>query len=1318
MSLQRLLFLGVFLGFGGTAFAQCPTQNLPYSENFNSNLGCFTVIDGGTTTDTWVQAGPGGGTTGGDLDGTGLVIVDSDDAGSGNTLEEWLVSPYIDASNITGTLYLEFDQYFRSLNSNDSAIVEVWDSTQWVTVYQTSSTVGAFGSPDQQQIDITAYAHDSLQVRFVYKDNGSWAWWWVVDNFNVETVLCPPASIQSVAATSDTSFTVDLLSAVDSLAFEWGPVGFSQGSGCIGTVATAGSLSVGLSNSDAGNCFNPLASGNCYDVYIARSCPGGGFSAYSGPYTICTVCTTVNLPYTENFNLGQGCFTVVDGGTSTDTWRPAPAGGGSTGGDLDGTPHMEVDSDDAGSGETLDELLVSPPINASGITGSLILEFDQYYNNIGADSIAVEIYDGTNWNTVYSAQSDIGAFGNPDHQNLDISAYANPALQVRFVYRDNGSWAWWWIIDNVSVKEILCTSSSNFSASYVGSDSVHLGWTPGSASGFIVEYGLSGFNPGSGFKTPSTTANNLGVNTLNVNTTYDFYLIDSCSGAYSDTLGPITVSTACLTQNIPYSQNFDAGIGCFTITDGGTTTDTWVNAPSGGLTSGGDLDGTPMMEVDSDNAGSGGVTMFETLSSPILDATAYMTAGSLSLSFDQYYRHLGSGSASVEVFDGTAWQQVASFSATVGAFSAPDSQNIDITAHANPNLQVRFVYDDGGSWAWYWLVDNFRVEGQPCGAVSSADTLSVGTNNVQFNWTSANGSLWNINWGPQGFRQGTTTSGNYINGVTTSTYNLSGLQSGTCYDIYIQDTCAGIGSGAWYGPLTVCTDISCFPPSNVVVSGVSTNSASLSWVGFSGSFEYSLVTSSTASPSSGTIGSTSSLNASLSGLNSSSAYCVFVRSICAPGDTSTWAGPVCFTTACQTLTAPYLEDFETGTSACWTNEYVSGNKDWTVGFGSSGGSITAPYGGTANAVFTSSSGGPYTTKYVSPIIDASGLSATELSFWYGQESWAGDQNTLTVYYRTSPSGTWTQVWQDANSVSSWTQAIVAIPSTSTTLQVAFEGTDDWGRANVLDDIRIDIPGGSVICPQVTNVSSSNPDCNSVDLNWVSGSTGSIIEYGPTGFTPGTGSFTGTVTPPYTLSGLTANTSYDVYIADVCGVQDTGDYNGPNPISTNNNGVAVASFTYSNSPTAIFNYSFDASASTGSIQNYVWDFGDGTVGNGVSPSHSYTSAGSYTVELILVSDCGNDTLSQTIADVSQLEYKPEGLSIYPNPANDRLWIQLPRKEMTQVSLLDGSGRTVRSWQQSFEADQANELFIGDLAEGVYILEVHSASLDYREQIVLH
>ncbi len=71
------------------------------------------------------------------------------------------------------------------------------------------------------------------------------------------------------------------------------------------------------------------------------------------------------------------------------------------------------------------------------------------------------------------------------------------------------------------------------------------------------------------------------------------------------------------------------------------------------------------------------------------------------------------------------------------------------------------------------------------------------------------------------------------------------------------------------------------------------------------------------------------------------------------------------------------------------------------------------------------------------------------------------------------------------------------------------------------------------------------------------------------------------------------------------------------------------------PTAIFTQSitnlsatFDASGSSdpdGTIASYAWNFGDGTTGTGVNPSHSYATAGSYTVTLS-VTDNGGATTS--------------------------------------------------------------------------------------------
>lgn len=56
--------------------------------------------------------------------------------------------------------------------------------------------------------------------------------------------------------------------------------------------------------------------------------------------------------------------------------------------------------------------------------------------------------------------------------------------------------------------------------------------------------------------------------------------------------------------------------------------------------------------------------------------------------------------------------------------------------------------------------------------------------------------------------------------------------------------------------------------------------------------------------------------------------------------------------------------------------------------------------------------------------------------------------------------------------------------------------------------------------------------------------------------------------------------------------------------------------------------FDASASSGGngepIISYYWDFGDGTAGSGITPSHLYPSEANYNVSLTITNSCGRST----------------------------------------------------------------------------------------------
>jgi gliding motility-associated-like protein len=71
----------------------------------------------------------------------------------------------------------------------------------------------------------------------------------------------------------------------------------------------------------------------------------------------------------------------------------------------------------------------------------------------------------------------------------------------------------------------------------------------------------------------------------------------------------------------------------------------------------------------------------------------------------------------------------------------------------------------------------------------------------------------------------------------------------------------------------------------------------------------------------------------------------------------------------------------------------------------------------------------------------------------------------------------------------------------------------------------------------------------------------------------------------------------------------------------------------------FDFNSTSTISSGSITNQLWDFGDGKTATGASVSHSYFTAGSFQVKLIVTSDLGcTDSLSKTI-------------TVYPQPLAD-------------------------------------------------------------------
>lgn len=98
---------------------------------------------------------------------------------------------------------------------------------------------------------------------------------------------------------------------------------------------------------------------------------------------------------------------------------------------------------------------------------------------------------------------------------------------------------------------------------------------------------------------------------------------------------------------------------------------------------------------------------------------------------------------------------------------------------------------------------------------------------------------------------------------------------------------------------------------------------------------------------------------------------------------------------------------------------------------------------------------------------------------------------------------------------------------------------------------------------------------------------------------------------------------------------------------------VASLTANpTSGTAPLVVSFDASASAdpdGTIASYVWDFGDGTTASGATASHTFTQAGTFTVNLT-VTDQGGNTDDENINIVVSEAPIPPNASFTATPTN--------------------------------------------------------------------
>ena len=116
------------------------------------------------------------------------------------------------------------------------------------------------------------------------------------------------------------------------------------------------------------------------------------------------------------------------------------------------------------------------------------------------------------------------------------------------------------------------------------------------------------------------------------------------------------------------------------------------------------------------------------------------------------------------------------------------------------------------------------------------------------------------------------------------------------------------------------------------------------------------------------------------------------------------------------------------------------------------------------------------------------------------------------------------------------------------------GTYTWGET---EDYLVNISAPPT-CPQPTNFSLIQANNTTAQVEWIAGGTETQwqIEYGPQGFTPGSGTSVIVTANPYTITGLTANSFYQAYIQGICTPGDTSYFTPPVAWNTYNQGQFV------------------------------------------------------------------------------------------------------------------------------------------------------------------
>ena len=335
----------------------------------------------------------------------------------------------------------------------------------------------------------------------------------------------------------------------------------------------------------------------------------------------------------------------------------------------------------------------------------------------------------------------------------------------------------------------------------------------------------------------------------------------------------------------------------------------------------------------------------------------------------------------------------------------------------------------------------------------------------------------------------------------------------------------------------------CPKPTGLTASNITTTSLDLSWFenGTASNWVVEYGQTGFTQGTGTTVQVQGTPSTTITGLSASTTYDFYVRADCSGGDVSTWTSLTVATLCDAVSTLPFTENFDnygTGTATayppCWS-KYTTYTNSTALPYCSS-----TNYQGTGSLYLYVATSGTYNMA-ITPAFDNTILMNTlQATFMYRATN---STDRLVVGVMSDPTNPNTFVPVDtiypASTASSWVSREVNFSHyTGSGHHIAFMNhyTTTYCYTYV-DNLVIDV---IPTCPRPSHLTASNPTTSSLTLSWTENgsATNWVVEYGPAGFTQGTGSTVQvTGTPSTTITGLSASTVYDFYVKSDCGGGD-------------------------------------------------------------------------------------------------------------------------------------------------------------------------------------